>query len=272
VNGKRADFVVIERLSFNQITAKHATLRECVEACSRHGVGWIAPWRERVAEAGLRESARVIRDGGLRVSSLCRGGFFPAATEAERRERIDDNRRAIDEAAELGAQCLVLVCGTDRDLDGARRMIADGIAAVTSYARQRGVRLGIEPLHPMFAADRSVITRLDEAVELADRLDAGIVVDVFHVWWDWRLYDDLRRAAGRIVGFHVSDWAVPLPGIVTGRSMMGDGVIDLRRIRNAVDETGYDGPIEVEIMNEKLWSLPLDDIFKTVVERYLACV
>jgi sugar phosphate isomerase/epimerase len=263
---------VIGRLSFNQITAKHATLRECVEACTRHGIGWIAPWRERVAEVGVAESARMIRDTGLRVSSLCRGGFFPAATETERRERIDENRRAIDEAAELGASCLVLVCGTDRDLDAARRMIADGIAAVAQHARERGVGGGHEPLHPMFAADRSVITRLDEAIELAGRLDAGIVVDVFHVWWDWRLYDDLRRAGGRICGFHVSDWAVPLPGIVTGRSMMGDGVIDLRRIRTAVDEAGYDGPIEVEIMNESLWARPVDEIFKTVVERYLACV
>jgi sugar phosphate isomerase/epimerase len=265
---------VIARLSFNQITAKHATLRECVEACGRHGIGWIAPWRDRVAEAGVRESARMIRDAGLRVSSLCRGGFFPAATLAERRERIDDNRRAIDEAAELGAGCVVLVCGpaADRDLDGARRMVADGIEAVTPYARERGVRLGIEPLHPMFAADRSVITRLDEAIELAERLDVGMVVDVFHVWWDWRLYADLRRSAGKICGFHVSDWAAPLPGIVAARSMMGDGVIDLRRIRTAVDETGYDGPIEVEIMNEKLWSRPIDQTFKIVIERYLTCV
>ncbi len=263
---------MIERLSFNQITAKHARLLECVEACRRHGIGWIAPWRERVAEVGIQESARMIRDAGMRVSSLCRGGFFPAATASERQAKIDDNRRAIDEAAELGAGCLVLVCGTDRDLDGARGMIADGIEAVALHARERGVRLGIEPLHPMFAADRSVITRLDEAIELADRLNVDIVVDVFHVWWDWQLYTDLRRATGRICGFHVSDWAVPLPGIVTGRSMMGDGVIDLRRIRMAVDETGYDGPIEVEIMNESIWARPIDDIFKTVVERYLACV
>jgi sugar phosphate isomerase/epimerase len=245
-----------------------------VEACGRHGIGWIAPWRDRVAEVGLRESARMIRDAGLRVSSLCRGGYFPATTEAERRERIDDNLRAIDEAAELGAQCVVLVCGpaADRDLGAARRMVADGIAAIVSHARECGVRLGVEPLHPMFAADRSVITRLDEAIELANTFDTGIVVDVFHVWWDWRLYTDLRRAAGRVVGFHVSDWAVPLPGIVTGRSMMGDGVIELRRIRTAVDETGYDGPIEVEIMNEAIWSQDIDKTFKMAVERYLACV
>ena len=264
---------MIGRLSFNQITSKHATLQDCVEACVRHGVGWIAPWRDRVQEAGLKQSARMLRDSGLRVSTLCRGGFFPAATQTERIERIDDNRLAIDEAAELGAPCVVLVCGPapDRDIDGARKMVAEGIAAIVPHARSRGVRLGIEPLHPMFAADRSVIVTLAEALDLAGQFEAeavGIVVDVFHVWWDPRLYSELRRAAGRVLGFHVSDWAVPLPGIVTARSMMGDGVIELRRIRTAVDETGYDGPIEVEIMNEKIWSQPLDLTLEQTIQSY----
>jgi sugar phosphate isomerase/epimerase len=264
---------MIERLSFNQITSKHATLQECAEACVRQGVGWIAPWRDRVQEAGLQESARRLRDCGLRLSSLCRGGFFPSSTETERLRRIDDNRRAVDEAAELGAPCVVLVCGPapDRDIDSARKMVAEGIAAIVPHARSRGVRLGIEPLHPMFAADRSVIVTLAEALDLACLFDAGtvgIVVDVFHVWWDPRLYFQLRRATGRILGFHVSDWAVPLPGIVTGRSMMGDGVIELRRIRTAVEETGYDGPIEVEIMNEKIWSQPLDMTIEQTIQSY----
>ncbi len=267
----------IDRLSFNQITAKQATLPQCVAACVKHGVKWIAPWRDRVAEAGLKESARMIGDAGLRVSSLCRGGFFPAPTATERAARIEDNLRAIDEAAELGAGCLVLVCGPapDRDIDAARQMVGDGIAAIVDHARDRGVRLGIEPLHPMFAADRSVIVTLDEAINLAERFDpaiVGIVVDVFHVWWNPRLYENLRRASGRIFGFHVSDWAVPLPGVVTGRSMMGDGVIELRRIRAAVEETGYDGPVEVEIMNEKIWSQPMDDTFVQIIQRYLAFV
>jgi|HubBroStandDraft_6_1064221.scaffolds.fasta_scaffold200959_2 sugar phosphate isomerase/epimerase len=261
------------RLSFNQITSKNSTLQDCVEACVRHRVGWIAPWRDPVQEAGLEQSARMLRDAGLRVSSLCRGGFFPASTEAERLRHIDDNRRAIDEAAALGAPCVVLVCGPapDRDIDGARKMVAEGIAAIVPHARERGVRLGIEPLHPMFAADRSVIVTLAEALDLAGQFDpgtVGIVVDVFHVWWDPRLYSELLRAAGRVLGFHVSDWALPLPGIVTGRSMMGDGVIELRRIRAAVDQTGYDGPIEVEIMNEKIWSQPLDVTFEQTIQSY----
>lgn len=268
---------MIERMSFNQITSKHATLQECVEAGARYGVGWIAPWRDRVQEAGLQQSARMLRDSGLRVSSLCRGGFFPAPTQAQRRERIDDNRRAIDEAAELGAPCLVLVCGPapDRNIDGARTMVAEGIAAIVSYAGDRGVRLGIEPLHPMFAADRSVIVTLAEALDLAREFDSktvGVIVDVFHVWWDPCLYAGLRRAAGQIFGFHVSDWAVPLPGLVTGRSMLGDGVIELRRIRQAVDDTGYDGPIEVEIMNEKIWNQPLDVTIEQSIQRFRSCL
>jgi sugar phosphate isomerase/epimerase len=265
------------RLSFNQITCKHASLRECVEACARHGVGWIAPWREPVAELGLKESARLIRDSGLRISSLCRGGFFPAPSQAERRARIEENLRAIDEAAELGAPLLVLVCGAapDRDLDAARAMVARGIEKIADYARQRRVRLGIEPLHPMFAADRSVIVTLGQALDLAEPFDpelAGVILDVFHLWWDPRLYEELRRASGRIFGLHVSDWAVPLPGIVTGRSMMGEGVIEIRRIRRAIDATGYSGPIEVEIMNEKIWAQPIDDTFSQMIEAFRACV
>ena len=264
---------MIQRLSFNQITSKNATLGECVDACVRHAIRWIAPWRDRVQEAGLQQSARMIRDAGLGISSLCRGGFFPAATATERAARIDDNRRAIDEAASLGAPCVVLVCGPapDRDIDSARKMVADGIAEVAPYARDRNVKLGIEPLHPMFAADRSVIVTLGEALDLAEQFDSesvGIVIDVFHVWWDPQLYCEIQRAAGRIFGFHVSDWAVPLPGIVAGRSMMGDGVIELRRIRHAVDATGYSGPVEVEIFNERIWAQPIDETMATTIARF----
>jgi sugar phosphate isomerase/epimerase len=262
------------RLSLNQITLNRLTLKECAEACVRHGLKWTAPWRNRVQEIGTAEAARILRDSGLSISSLCRGGFFPGPTAAVRQANIDDNRRAIDEAAELGTDVLVLVCGPapDRDIDAARKMVEDGIAAVLPHARDRKVRLGIEPLHPMFAADRSVIVTLAGAIDLAEKFPAsnvGIVVDVFHIWWDPRLYLELHRAAGRILGFHISDWAVPLPGIVTGRSMMGDGVIELRRIRTAVEDAGYHGPIEVEIMNESLWSQPGDKVLALTTRRYL---
>ena len=261
------------RLSLNQITINQQTLEQAVELCVKQGVGWIAPWRNRVQEMGVGNAGRLLRRSGLRVSSLCRGGFFPAATAAERKERIEDNRHAVDEAAELGAPVLVLVCGgtPDRDIDGARRMVADGIGEIAPYAKERGVRLGIEPLHPMFAADRSVIVTLSEAVALAAKFDAGtvgVVADVFHIWWAPDLYSQIEQAAGRIFGFHVSDWAVPLPGILASRSMMGDGVIELRRIREAVERTGYDGPIEVEILNERIWAAPPEETLATVRERF----
>lgn len=182
--------------------------------------------------------------------------------------------RAIDEAAALGALTLVMVCGPapNRDIDAARGMVADGIAAIMDHAHASGVRLGIEPLHPMFAADRSVICMLDEALELAQKFptaDVGLVTDAFHIWWDARLYEKLSRASGRILAFHVSDWAVPLPGIFAGRSMMGSGVIELRRIRKAVEAAGYHGPIEVEIMNEAIWSRPADDVMEEMKRTFL---
>lgn len=262
------------RLSLNQITTEKWSLKEAIDGCVRHGVPFIAPWRHKVAEAGLSESAKLLRESGLKLSSLCRGGMFPAATVEERRARIDDNRRAIDEAAELGAPVLVLVCGPapDRDIDGARTMIAEGIAAIVGHARERGVKLGIEPLHPMFAADRSAITTLGEANRLAAQFDAdavGVVIDVFHVWWDAEVYAEIERARGRIFGFHVSDWLVPLPDVLLGRGMMGDGVIELRRLRSAVEAAGYGGPVEVEIFNRKIWDTPGDEVLSVMKERYL---
>jgi sugar phosphate isomerase/epimerase len=257
------------RLSLNQITLNQLSLIECVDACLRHNVGWIAPWRNKVAEIGLSESARVIRESGLKVSSLCRGGDFcaPAA--------IDDNLRAIDEAATLGTDTLVLVCGPapDRDIDAARGMVADGIAAIVDHAHAAGVKLAIEPLHPMFAADRSVICLIDEALAIAQKFDVadvGLAIDVFHVWWDAYVYEKLHKSTGRIMAFHVSDWAVPLPGIFAGRSMMGTGVIELRRLRLAAEAAGYTGPIEVEIMNEALWAHPADDAMEEIKRTFAA--
>lgn len=265
------------RLSLNQATTQRWSLREAVEGCARAGIPWISVWRDKLAETGLEEAARLVRDAGLRVSSLCRGGFFPAATAAERQARIDDNRRAVDEAAALGAEVLVLVCGPapNKDLVAARAMVRDGIAALLPYAEQRGVKLGIEPLHPMFAGDRSVIVTLGEATALAEQLASpwlGVVADVYHIWWDPELYAQIERAGERIVGFHVNDWLVPLPDPLLGRGMMGDGVIELRRIRAAVEAAGYSGPIEVEIFNRAIWDTPGDAVLATLCERYLAYV
>jgi sugar phosphate isomerase/epimerase len=267
-----------ERLSLNQITLNRLSLREATEACARTGIGWIAPWRDKVADAGGGEAAaRIVRDAGLRVSSLCRGGFFPAATPEERRARVEDNLRAIDDAATLAAPVLVLVCGPapDRDLAAARGMVADGIAAILPYAAERGVHLGIEPLHPMFAADRSVINTLAQANDLAEQFaspSVGVVIDVYHVWWDPRLDAEIARAQGHILGFHVSDWIVPLPDVLLGRGLMGDGMIELRGLRAAVEGAGYTGPIEVEILNQRIWDTPGDEVLAAVQARYRDCV
>lgn len=263
-----------DRLSLNQITTERWNLREAVEGCVRAGIPWISLWRHKIAETGLAESRRLVRDAGLRVSSICRGGMFPAATAAERQARLDDNRRAVDEAAELGADVLVLVCGPapDRDIDSARKMVAEGIEKLVPYAQSCGVKLGIEPLHPMYAAERSVIVTLAQANAMAEQYrpdQVGVVVDVFHVWWDPDLYNQISRASGRILGFHVSDWIVPTPDLLMGRGMMGDGVIEIRRIRKAVEAAGYHGPIEVEIFNKAIWDQPGDEVLSLMKERYL---
>ncbi|WP_029422018.1 sugar phosphate isomerase/epimerase family protein [Alicyclobacillus macrosporangiidus] len=260
-------------LSLNQMTTERWSVREAAEGCARAGIGWIGLWRHKVAETGLREAARAVRDAGLRVSSLCRGGMFPAASAAERQRRIDDNRRAIEEAAELGTGVLVLVCGPldGCTLEDARRMVEEGIAALVPDARDHGVQLGIEPLHPMFAADRSVISTLGQANDLVERIGSeqvGVVIDVYHVWWDPHLYREIERAAGHIVGFHVNDWLAPVKDALMSRGMMGDGCIELARIRQAVEAAGYRGPVEVEIFNQAIWDTPGDEVLAQMKERF----
>jgi sugar phosphate isomerase/epimerase len=267
----------IARLSFNQITADREPLRRVVDACARHEIPYVGIWRHHVKETGLDAAVRFIRDAGVRVSSVCRGGMFPAATREERARRIDDNRRAIDETAALGAPVLVLVCGAapDRDIAAARQMVADGIAAIVDYAAERGVLLGIEPLHPAFAAERSCITTLNEARQLAERFPVGrvgVIADVYHIWWDPALYDEIERLAPRLLGFHVNDWLLPVTNVLMNRGMMGDGVIELRRIRAAVERTGYAGPIEVEIFNDAVWATPIDELLPLIKERFLTFV
>jgi sugar phosphate isomerase/epimerase len=265
------------RLGLNQRTIPQWTVGQAVDGCARHGIRHIGLWRDKVAEFGVAASARAARDAGVAISSLCRGGWFPAASRAERRDRIEDNRRAIEEARGLGTDTLVLVCGPapDRDLDGARRMVEEAVAELVPYAAECGVRLAVEPLHPMFAADRSVITTLAEAAAIAGRhpLDrVGVLVDAYHVWWDPAVYAEIARAGRRILGFHVNDWIVPLPDVLLGRGMIGDGVIELRRLRQAVDNAGYTGPIEVEIFNRAINAMPGDELLRLIKERYLAHV
>jgi sugar phosphate isomerase/epimerase len=267
---------VLARLSLNQATVKRLSVPEAVDLCARHEIASIGLWREPVADTGLEASAAAVRAAGLRVSSLCRGGFFTHADPGARQAAIADNKAAIAEAAALGAGTLVLVSGGlvpgRRDIGLARRMIADAIGELVPVAQSHGVRLGIEALHPMFAADRCVITRLGEALDLALEFPAdavGVVVDTYHVWWDAALLADIARAGERIVSYQVCDWILPLPAdTLLGRGHVGDGHIDFPPVTAAVTAAGYHGDIEVEIFNEAIWSAPPDETAATVRKRF----
>ncbi len=263
----------MDRLSLNQKTTEHWSVEEAVAGCVEAGIGWIGLWREPVAATGLEASAEAVRRAGIRVSSLCRGGFFPSATDADWERALADNRAAVDEAVVLGTDTVVLVCGgiAGGDLDRSRRQVEEGIGIVAPYAAERGVRLAIEPLHPMFCADRSVIVTLGQALDVADRLghdNVGVVVDTFHLWWDPDVWDQIARAGERIFAYQVCDWLDPLPDVLLGRGMMGDGVIDFRPFTDAVQAAGYRGPIEVEIFNEEIWNSPGPAVLATMVDRY----
>lgn len=267
----------LTRLSLNQATVQNWTVQQACEGCARFGIPGIALWRHKIAEAGLAASARAVQEAGLHVTSVCRGGMFVAPTAQERAERLEDNRRAVDEAAELQADSLVMVVGaaTQVPLADARTMVADGIAALLPYARQRHVRIGLEPLHPMYAGDRSVLNTIDQALEIAapyPAADVGVILDTYHFWWDPRAFEQIARSAGRIFGFHVCDWLVPTPDMLLGRGVMGDGVIDNHAFRLAVDRAQYSGLIEVEVFNQSLWNMPGDDVLRKVVERFVSLV
>ncbi len=268
----------IAQLSINLATVRAQwDLRQAVEGCARAGIRAVAPWRDQVAKVGLEESARIIRDNGMRVTGLCRGGMFPAATAAGLQEAHDDNRRALEEALTLGADCLVLVVGGlpegSRDLPGARQMVEDGIAKLLEAARPADMPLAIEPLHPMYAADRACVNSLKQALDICDRLGegVGVAVDVYHVWWDPDLYVQIARAgaADRLLAYHICDWLVPTKDLLLDRGMMGDGVIDLPRIRKAVAQAGYRGLNEVEIFSaETWWKRDPDEVLRVCIERH----
>ncbi|WP_415957107.1 sugar phosphate isomerase/epimerase family protein [Streptomyces sp. 021-4] len=269
----------LARLSLNQETIKQWSLPELAEGCVKAGIGQVGLWRAPVQAYGVERTARLLADAGLTVTSLCRGGFLTALDPADRAAALDDNRRAIDEAAALSTDTLVLVSGGlppgSRDLYGARERVGDALAELAPYAAGRGVRLAIEPLHPMFASDRCVVSTLAQGLDLAERFPAervGVVVDTYHVWWDDRAPAQIARAgaAGRIHSFQLADWITPLPaGVLLGRGQLGDGTVDFRALRTEVEAAGFDGPIEVEIFNETLWARDGSEVLAEVAERYL---
>ncbi|KRF37004.1 sugar phosphate isomerase/epimerase family protein [Nocardioides sp. Soil805] len=270
----------LARLSLNQKTVDGWSLREAIDGCVAAGVPSLGAWREPVLEVGVATAAGWLRDAGLRVSSVCRGGFFTTADPAEQRERHDDNRRALDEAAELGAPCLVLVPGGlpagDRDLLGARARAGAAVEALVPHALDVGVRLAIEPMHPIFAADRGVVSTLRQALDLAEPLPVeavGVVVDTFHVWWEPGVEEQVARAGSRIASYQVCEWITPLPAdTLLSRGMMGDGHIDFAHLTSLVAAAGYTGDVEVEIFNADVWAADGDAVLATLARRYVELV
>jgi sugar phosphate isomerase/epimerase len=280
----------LEHLSINTATVrKQLPLPAIIEACARRGIGAVCPWRDQVQAAGLDATARQIRDAGLAVSGYCRGGFFPAADAQGLAAALEDNRRAVDEAKAVGAACLVLVVGAlpgalagkpaYKDIGLARAQVVDGIAATLEYARRAGMPLAIEPLHPMQGADRACINTLEHALDICDALDPGrsgalgVAVDVYHVWWDPKLEGQIRRAGReRLLAYHVCDWLVPTRDLLNDRGMMGDGIVELSKVRGWMEAAGYAGPVEVEIFSDHWWSRPADEVIDTCIERYRTVV
>lgn len=268
----------VQGLSINLATVRpQFGFAAAVDACLAQGITAIAPWRDQVEAIGLDEAARIVKVNGIQVTGYCRGGMFPAIDLIGLAAAIDDNKRAIDEAAALGADCLVMVVGglpgTSKDIEAARAMVADGLAAILPYARACTVPLAIEPLHPMYAGDRACVNTLEQALDLCDALGAGIgvAIDVYHTWWDPKLRSQIARAGrnGQILAHHICDWLIPTRDLLLDRGMMGDGVIDLKQIRADIERAGFHGAQEVEIFSsENWWKRPGEEVIATCIERY----
>jgi sugar phosphate isomerase/epimerase len=282
-------------LSINTATVRKShgqeqPLTAIIEACARLGIQAISPWRDQVAASGLKVVSDLVKTHGLKLSGYCRGGMFPATDTAGLRAAHDDNRRAVDEACELNAACLVLVVGalpgalagqaTHKDIARSRQQVQDGIGELLGHAQANGMPLAIEPLHPMYAADRACVNTLEHALDLCDLLDPsksgalGVAVDVYHVWWDPKLQAQIERAGkSRLLAFHVCDWLTPTTDLLNDRGMMGDGVIDIPRIRGWIEDQGFEGFSEVEIFSTgNWWKRERDEVLKTCIERHRSAV
>jgi sugar phosphate isomerase/epimerase len=266
----------LSQLSLNQRTTNSWSLPEAIEGCVRAGLESIGVWREPLADVGVDKARHLLNEAGLRVSSLCRGGFLTAIDPDAHRATIADNIAAIKEAAALGTDALVMVVGGlphgSRDLPGARARVAEAISELAPIAGDNGVRLALEPMHPIFTADRGVLATLGEALDLAEQFPAdqvAVVVDSFHVWWDPQVEAQIARAAGRIACFQVCDWITPFPAdALLSRGMMGDGHIDFKRLRRVVEAAGYHGDIEVEIFNADIWARDPREVVDLMKQRY----
>lgn len=277
-------------LSLNTATVrKQGDLVQIIDACAKHGIRAIDPWRDQVASVGLGRAVRAVRDARLELSGYCRGGMF-TSDAARRTEVRDDNRRCVDEAKALGAPCIVLVVGglpqysrpgseASKDLVAARGQVEEALADMLDYAKQAKLPLAIEPLHPAYAADRACVNTTKQALDICDRLDPGrsgmlgVALDVYHIWWDPELMEQIARAGkDRLLAFHVCDWLVPTRDILNDRGMMGDGVIDIKSARAAVEAQGYAGYCEIEIFSNDWWGRPMDEVLQTCIERHKTVV
>jgi sugar phosphate isomerase/epimerase len=269
--------------SLNAWTVKDLPLPDLLDAAAAHGFGAVAPWLETIAPVGAEQAARLIADSGLALTSVCRGGFFPAADAAGRQRAVADTLRAIDVAATVGAPTLVLLPGGlpsavrgDSgfvELADARRQVVEGLEKVVDHARAAGVRLGLEPLHPMMAADRSVVSSLEEANDILDALDddhVGLIVDIYHCWFDHALEREVLRAGDRVLGVHLSDWVLPLGNHLSSRGMIGDGCIDLPGTVDLARRAGYTGPFEIEVLSDHWWAKDPAEVIDVVARRWQA--
>jgi len=277
-------------LSLNTATLRKSLgtdlpIPEILDACARKGIRAVSPWRDQVHATGLKKVAQQIRSLGLELSGYCRGGMFPATDANGLLAALDENRRAVDEAAELNAPCLILVVGSlpgalqghamSKDLSLARSQVLDGIGELLEYSKKVGVPLAIEPLHPMYASDRSCVNTLEQALDFCDNLDSdrsgslGVALDVYHVWWDPKLQQQIARAGKvRLIAFHVFDWLTPTMDMLNDRGMMGDGVIDISQIRSWVEAQGFSGYSEVEIFSNSWWQKSHHDVLDVCIDRH----
>jgi sugar phosphate isomerase/epimerase len=266
----------LSKLSIHTVTTKPWRIEEAADNFARAGVAGISVWRDALEDRNIQKTGQMLRDSGLGIASYVRGGFFPAKEKKTRRAAIDDNKKMIDEAVELGAPLIVLVCGADpgQSLAESRKQIRDGIAAILPHAATSGIKLGIEPLHPMYADNRSAIITLKQANDMAEALDAehlGVVIDVYHLWWDSDLEKEIRRCgnSGNLFAFHICDWKTPTEDLLLDRGLMGEGCINIRQIRGWVESAGFSGFNEVEIFSNKYWAMDQNAFVQMIIDAYL---
>lgn len=266
----------LSQLCVHTITTKPWAIEKAAREFSAAGIGGITVWRDALAGRDIKQTGKMLRDLNLEVVSLCRGGFFPALEQRARQTAIDDNKKAIDEAEALGAPMVVLVCGSapGQSLIESRKQIQEGIAACLPHAEAAGVKLAIEPLHPMYAGDRSAVNTLGQANDMAEALHSpwvGIAVDVYHLWWDPDLENQIKRCGqnGNLSAFHICDWKTPTLDMLNDRGLMGEGCINLKQIRGWVEETGFNGFNEVEIFSNIYWQQDQQQFLEKIKEGYL---